>query len=379
MKILITGSNGFVGKNLVSTLAYLDEFEILTFNRNDDEVLLDRHTKDCDFVIHLAGVNRPLDKAEFYTGNVGLSEKLIASLKKNSNKAPILVTSSIQAELENDYGKSKKAGEELLIQYGKSENVEILIYRLPNLFGKWSKPFYNSVIATWCYQISRNEKTEISNPQQILHLVYIDDLIAEIILALNSKGNKVVDNYYSVMTSYKLSLNEILKTLLSFQNNRKTNFVANMANPIVSNLYSTYLSYLPTDSFSYDLISHSDDRGSFTEFIKSKFAGQISINVSKPNQSKGEHWHHSKNEKFVVIKGSGLIRFRDIFKDEIIEYRVSDKKFEVVDIPTGYTHNITNLGSEDMITLMWVNEPYNSNNPDTYYKLVDKEKKVWKN
>ena len=370
MKVLITGSKGFVGKNLVSTLEYLENFEILTFDRNDDESLLDKHTADCDYVVHLAGVNRPEKIEDFYTGNVSLVEDLINSLKKNNNKAPILVSSSVQAELDNDYGKSKKAGEDVLINYGRENNVEILIYRLPNLFGKWSKPFYNSVVATWCHQISRNEQIEISNPDHQLTLVYIDDLIKEIIAAINNEANKVIGNYYNVLTTYKITLNDLANTLQSFKESRKNRFIPNMHNSLTSKLYSTYLSYLPKDDFSYDLVMHKDSRGSFSEFIKSKYAGQVSINVSTAREVKGEHWHHSKNEKFLVVKGEGIIRFRNIFKEEIIEYKVSDKKLEVIDIPTGYTHNIENLTNEDMITIMWVNEPYNPDNPDTYYKKV---------
>lgn len=370
MKVLITGSQGFVGKNLVSTLEYLDEFKILTFDRSDDLSLLNKHAAECDFVVHLAGVNRPEKIDEFYTGNVGLVENLIQALKASNNKAPILVTSSVQAELDNDYGKSKKAGEDVLISYGKENNVKILIYRLPNLFGKWSKPFYNSVVATWCHQISRNKQIDISDPNHQLTLVYIDDLVKEIIAALNNEANLVVKNYYSVLNTYKITLKSLAKTLQSFKDSRKNRFIPNMDDSLTSKLYSTYLSYLPIDDFSYNLLTHKDSRGSFSEFIKSKYAGQVSINVSAPYQVKGNHWHHSKNEKFLVVKGEALIKFRNIFNQEVIEYKVSDKNLEVIDIPPGYTHNIINLTNEDMITIMWVNQPYNPDNPDTYYKEV---------
>ena len=371
MKVLITGSKGFVGKNLVSTLQYMEDYEILTYDRKDDIQVLKKHTKECDFVVHLAGVNRPKDTSDFYSGNVDLVQTLISCLKENDNQAPILVSSSIQAELDNDYGKSKKAGEDVLIDYGKKSGAKILVYRLPNLFGKWSRPFYNSVVATWSYQISRNEKIEISNSDHIMHLVYIDDLVKEIIAALDNKANKVVDYYYNVPLSYKITLKKLAETFKSFKDSRDNRYIANMADELTSKLYSTYLSYLPTDDFSYPLVMHSDDRGSFSEFVKSDYAGQVSINVSKANEAKGEHWHHSKNEKFLVVKGKASIKFRDIFKEEIIEYIVSDDKFEVVDIPTGYTHNITNLKDEDLITIMWVNEPFNPNNPDTYFKKVE--------
>ena len=379
MKVLITGSRGFVGKNLVSTLNYLDDYQILTFNSDDEDSVLKQHTKDCDFVVHLAGVNRPESTDEFYSGNVGLVEKLINYLEENNNKSPILVSSSIQAELDNDYGKSKKAGEDVLIDYGERAGVDILIYRLPNLFGKWTKPFYNSVVATWCYQIARGEEIEISNLDHQLHLVYIDDLIEEIIAALNNQANKVVDHYYNVMTSYKITLGDLSETLKSFKESRENRFIPNMNESITRKLYSTYLNYLPEDKFSYNLVEHKDDRGSFSEFIKSKYAGQVSINVSKAHETKGEHWHHSKNEKFLVVKGKASIKFREIFSKEVIEYKVSDEKLQVIDIPTGYTHNITNLSDEDLITVMWINEPYNPNSPDTYFKLVEKEgENEWK-
>lgn len=371
MKVLITGSKGFVGKNLVSTLLYMDDFEILTYDREDDVQVLKEHTKVCDFVVHLAGVNRPENKSDFYRGNADLIKTLISCLEENDNKSPILVSSSIQAELDNDYGKSKKAGEDFLIDYGKKTGVKIFIYRLPNLFGKWSRPFYNSVVATWSHQISRNEKIEISNPDHIMHLVYIDDLVKEIIAAINNEGNQVVDDYYAVPLSYKITLKKLAETLAYFKESRNNRYIANMADELTSKLYSTYLNYLPKDDFSYPLVMHSDDRGSFSEFVKSDYAGQVSINVSKANEAKGEHWHHSKNEKFLVVKGKASIKFRDIFEEEVIEYIVSDEKFEVVDIPTGYTHNITNLKNEDLITIMWVNEPFNPNSPDTYFKKVE--------
>lgn len=371
MKILITGSEGFVGKNLVSTLSYLDEYEILTFNSSDDDSLLDTHTKDCDFVVHLAGVNRPEKTSEFYSGNVGLVENLITNLEKNNNQAPVLVSSSIQAELDNDYGKSKKAGEDILIEYGKRSGAKVLIYRLPNLFGKWSKPFYNTVVATFAYQIAREKEIEISDKGHQLHLVYIDDLVKEIIAAIEGNPNQVVDNYYNVHTSYKITLEALANTFKSFKESRNNRYIANMKDELTSKLYSTYLNFLPTNQFSYPLVTHKDDRGSFSEFIKSDYAGQISINVSKANESKGEHWHHSKNEKFLVVSGKASIKFRDIFKKEVIEYIVSDDKFEVVDIPTGYTHNIKNLTDDDLVTVMWVNEPYNPDNSDTYDRDVE--------
>lgn len=366
MKVLVTGSNGFVGKNLISTLSESSQYEILTYDRENTIRDLNEYAKTCDFVVHLAGINRPKNKEEFYKGNAGLTETLCHALLEADNPVPILVSSSIQAELNNDYGQSKKEGEEYLLDYAKRSGADVLIYRLPNLFGKWTKPFYNSVVATWSYQIARNESIEINDPDHELTLVYIDDLVDEILRALQGKGNRVVDSYYSVPTTYPITLQDLAKTLKRFKMSRENRFIPNMSNDLVKKLYSTYLNYLPEDSFSYPLKMHCDDRGSFTEFIKSEYAGQVSINVSKPKITKGDHWHHSKNEKFLVVKGQGVIKFRDIFSEEVIEYYVSDKKLEVVDIPTGYTHNIINLGEEDMVTVMWVNEPFDPDKPDTY-------------
>lgn len=373
MKVLITGSNGFVGKNLLTTLKYIKDIELLTYNRQDDMALLEKHCMECDFVVHLAGVNRPQNIKDFYSVNVNLTANLLTKLKKHNNKAPILMSSSIQAESNNDYGKSKKAAEQLLINYGKTEGVNIFIYRLTNLFGKWAKPFYNSVVATWCHQISRGEEIEVSDPDHLMEFIYIDDLVSEIIAAINNKPYQLKENYYQVPTSYQITLGLLAKTLKSFKNSRNNFFIENMGDDLTKKLYSTYLNYLPVDDFSYPLVSHQDKRGSFTEVIKSKYAGQVSVNVSKAQETKGEHWHHSKNEKFLVVKGKALIQFREIFKEEIIEYVLSDEKFEIVDIPTGYTHNITNIGSGDLITIMWSNEPYNPEKADTYYEKVIKD------
>lgn len=371
MKILVTGSNGFVGKNLVSTLNNSNGYEVLIFDKDNTLDDLDRFARQCDFVVHLAGINRPEKPEDFYKGNAGLTETLCNLLLEVNNPVSILVSSSIQAELDNDYGKSKKEGEEILLQYSKESNAEVFIYRLPNLFGKWTKPFYNSVVATWSHQIARNEEINVDNPNHEMNLVYIDDLVHEIVEAINGMGNHVSNSYYEVPITYKTTLGELSTILKSFRSSRNNRFIPNMNDPLTKKLYSTYLNYLPEKDFSYPLVMHEDDRGSFSEFIKSDYAGQVSINVSKPHVTKGEHWHHSKNEKFLVVKGQGVIKFRDIFSKEVIEYCVSDQKLEVVDIPTGYTHNIVNLGDEDMITIMWVNEPFDPSNPDTYPMEVE--------
>lgn len=371
MKILVTGSQGFVGKNLVAELLN-QEYEVLTFDRQDSIEKLDDLTQEAEFVVHLAGINRPNEVKDFYTGNMGLTETLVSLLKKNSNLAPILISSSAQASLDNDYGKSKLAGEEVLLQHSKDNESKVLIYRFQNLFGKWSKPNYNSVIATWCYNISRNIKLEINNPATQLNLTYIDDVVAEIINAI--KGQPSMDNEgnYFVQETYQITLGQIHEMLIGFRNSRDNHFVANMGKGFESKLYSTYLSYLPEDGFSYPLKMNVDQRGSFTEFIKSDDRGQVSINVSKPGITKGEHWHHSKNEKFLVVSGEGVIRLRNLFDDKIIEYKVNGDSLKVVDIPPGYTHNISNTGSGDMVTVMWVNEPFDPENPDTFFLPVAK-------
>lgn len=369
MKILVTGSNGFVGKNLISTLKGMD-YKVFTFDRDSDIEVLDLVIPKCDFIVHLAGANRPENSEDFFLVNQDLTSTIIDKVKCSEKQIPILLSSSIQADNDNDYGKSKLGGEKILLDYAKDTDSDVFIYRYPNLFGKWSKPNYNTVIATWCHNISRDLPIIVNDPKAEIELVYIDDVVNEIINAINGKAHKVKDNYYSVPVSYKVTLGEIRSLLVSFQESRKNLFVPDMTPGFETKLYSTYLSFLHKDNFSYPLVTHSDDRGSFTEFIKSKDRGQVSINVSKPGITKGEHWHHSKNEKFLVVKGEGLIQLRNVFSEEVIEYYVSDKKFEVVDIPTGYTHNIINNSNEDMVTVMWVNEPFDPDHPDTYFEKV---------
>jgi len=365
MNILITGANGFVGKNLVATLKQNDEYTIFSYTRNSSEKELDEYTKKADFVFHLAGVNRPENEEEFKKGNTDFTATLLNKLAENNNKAPILITSTIQAELDNPYGKSKKAAEELIFEYGKNNNVKTFVYRLPNLFGKWSKPNYNTVIATFCHKVAKGEEITINDPNVELTLAYIDDVVEEFINALNDNGTKTGD-YYEASVTYTKKLGYIADLIKSFKETRKNRFIPNMDDAFTKKLYSTYLNFLPEDDFSYPLVMHEDDRGHFTEFVKSSHAGQVSINISKPGIEKGDHWHHTKNEKFLVVSGEGVIKFRDPHSDEVIEYNVSGEKLEVVDIPTGYTHSIVNIGNTDMVTVMWVNEPFDPANPDTY-------------
>lgn len=369
MKILVTGAKGFIGKNLIYELKNRGYNDILEYDRDTDLKELEYFSKNADFIFHLAGVNRPKDESEFMEGNFGFTSELLDLLKKHNNNCPILLSSSVQALKDNPYGKSKRAGEDLLFVYGKETGARILIYRLPNVFGKWSTPNYNSVIATFCHNIARDLPIRVNDPSVAMNLVYIDDVVEELINALEGKENKR-GLFCEVSIVHTITLGEITDLLYSFKKSREDRSVPNMSDPFIKKLYSTYLSYIPEDKFSYDLEMNTDQRGSFTEFLKTKDRGQISINISKPCITKGNHWHHTKNEKFLVVSGKGVIRFRKVDSEKVIEYFVSGDRLEVVDIPTGYTHNIENLGETDMVTIMWANELFNPNKPDTYFLEV---------
>lgn len=369
MKILVTGAKGFVGKNLIAELKNRGYNEVYECDIETTAEELENYTRDCEFVFHLAGVNRPKDESEFMKGNFGFTTTLLELLKVNNNKSRILVSSSIQAERDNPYGLSKKAGEDAVFIYGKEQNIEVLVYRLPNLFGKWCRPNYNSVIATFCNNIARNEEIQINDPSVELTLAYIDDVVSEFISALEGNPNKQEAYCYIPVTS-KTTLGNIANLIYSFKESRKNLMIPDMKDNFSKKLYSTYLSYIPEDNYSYEVKVNSDNRGSFTELFKSEDRGQVSLNVAKPGIVKGNHWHHTKNEKFVVISGKAVIRFRKIDSDKVIEYYVSGDKLEVVDIPVGYTHNIENIGDTDLLTIMWANEPFDPNNPDTYFMEV---------
>lgn len=369
MKILITGAKGFIGKNLVAEFRNRKYSDIYEYDLETDPSLLDDYCKEADFVFHLAGVNRPIEQKEYMEGNFGFTSTLLNTLKKYKNSCPVMISSSIQAEIENPYGKSKKAGEDLLFNYSKETSSNVLIYRFPNVFGKWCRPNYNSVIATFCHNIAHNLPITVNDPSVVLKLVYIDDVVKELINALEGKETKK-GAFCEVPEVYSITLGEIVDLLYSFKNSREERSIPDMSNGFTKKLYSTYLSYLPSDNFNYELKMNIDNRGSFTEFIRTIDRGQVSVNVSKPGITKGNHWHNTKNEKFLVVSGRGVIRFRKIDSNEIIEYYVSGDKLEVVDIPVGYTHNIENLGDTDMVTIMWVNEPFEPDKPDTYYLEV---------
>ena len=369
-KVLVTGAKGFIGKNLVLELKNRKTFEVFECDVDTTEEQLAQFAKECEFVFHLAGVNRPQRTEEFMEGNYGFTTKLLEILQKNENRSPILMSSSIQAKLDNDYGKSKKAGEDYILDYGSNNSIATYVFRLPNVYGKWCRPNYNSAIATFCNNIARGLEIKVNDRSTLLTVVYIDDVVNAFIDAADGIVARDDDGYCKVSIEDKITLGEIVDTLYSFKDSRKTLSVANMNRGVIKKLYSTYLSYLPEDEFAYDLRMNADARGSFTEFLRTDGQGQVSINISKPHIVKGNHWHHTKNEKFLVVKGTGVIRFRKIGTDNVIEYPVSGDKLQVVDIPCGYTHNIENVGDDDMVTVMWANEPFDKDHPDTFYEEV---------
>ena len=369
MKILLTGSNGFIARNLLAELRNKGYSEIFEYDMDTEPELLDEFCRQADFVFHLAGVNRPKDKKEFMEGNFGFTSLLLDTLKKHDNTCPLMLSSSIQAELDNPYGESKKAGEDLLFKYSEETGARVLVYRFPNVFGKWCRPNYNSAIATFCHNIARGEEIQVNDRSVLMNLVYIDDVLEELIKGLEDNGNKVGD-FFEVPITHTATLGEIVDLIYSFKRSREDRSLPHMGDEFTKKLYSTYLSYLPEDEFSYDLKMNKDDRGSFTEFLKTPDRGQVSVNVSKAGITKGNHWHHTKNEKFLVVSGRGVIRFRKIDSDNVIEYFVSGEKLEVVDIPVGYTHNIENLGEGDMVTIMWANESFDPKKADTYFMEV---------
>lgn len=369
MKILVTGSNGFIGKNLVAELKNRNFNNIFEFDKENSIDSLDEYCKQADFIYHLAGINRPNNQTEYMVGNYSFTSFILDKLKLHNNHCPILFSSSIQAELDNPYGLSKKADEEILFRYGEEFKSKILVYRLPNIFGKWCKPNYNSVIATFCHNIASNIPIQVNDSNVYMNLVYIDDVVDEIINALEGKESKN-GLFYEVKTVYKVTLRNVLELIYSFKNSRETLILPDISDSFIKKLYSTYLSYLPKNQFSYFLKMNMDIRGSLTEFIKTLGSGQVSVNVSKPEITKGNHWHRTKIEKFLVVSGIGIIRFRRIDSDEVFEYYVSGERMEIVDVPPGYAHSLENLGKGDLITIIWANEIIEIEKPDTNYSEV---------
>ena len=398
MKILITGAKGFVGRNLVENLKNIKDGknrtrdlkidEIFEYDIDTDPNLLDGFCKEADFVFNLAGVNRPKDQSEFMEGNFGFASTLLETLKKYQNNCPVMLSSSIQATLigrygESDYGKSKLAGEELFFDYSKETGAKVLIYRFPNLFGKWCRPNYNSAVATFCNNIANDLPIQVNDRNTKLELLYIDDLVEEMLDALEGKEHhcefdglntvaKEDGKYCFVPTTHQVTLGEIVDLLYFFNNQPKTLVIPEIPNNSFSKkLYSTYLSYLPKEKVAFPLKMNVDGRGSFTELLKSEKCGQVSINISKPGITKGQHWHNTKWEFFIVVAGHGLIQERKIGTDEVIEFEVSGDKIEAIHMLPGYTHNIINLSeTENLVTVMWANESFDPKKPDTFFEEV---------
>ncbi|WP_415407165.1 UDP-2-acetamido-2,6-beta-L-arabino-hexul-4-ose reductase [Sulfurovum sp. CS9] len=369
MQVLVTGSNGFIGKNLLERLSRVEGIEVDTFDKDDSVDTLASKVAKADFIFHLAGVNRPENPEEFYEGNRDLTQKLVEAAKQSGRKIPILMSSSTQVERDNDYGKSKLGGEAALEAYAKESGSTVYIYRLPNVFGKWSRPNYNTVIATWCHNSTHDLPIQINDESVELDLVYIDDVVEHFVRHLDENGKEGVV-YGEVSPVYRKTLGEIHNLLVSFKESRKSLIVPRVGRGFERALYATYLSFLPTDRFSYELKGYEDERGTFYEFVKTLDSGQFSISTTAPGITRGNHYHNSKNEKFLVIKGEASIKHRQIHGDDVVEYKVSDKKMEVVEMIPGYTHDITNTGDSEMVLLLWANEALDRDNPDTYFLKV---------
>ena len=399
MNILITGAAGFVGKNLTAALEAIRDGkdrthpglaigELYLYDIDSPKALLEEACQKADFVFNLAGVNRPQNQEEFMQGNFGFASTLLDTLKKYNNTCPVMLSSSIQATLigryDSEYGISKKAGEELFFQYGQQTGAKVLVYRFPNLFGKWCRPNYNSAVATFCNNIANDLPITVNDPTVQLELLYIDDLVDEMIAALEGKENRCEfegietvltadGRYCAAPISHKVTLGQIVELLKSFRDQPKTLIMPEIPeNSLAKKLYSTYLSYLPREKASFSLKMNEDARGSFTELLKTEKCGQVSVNISKPGITKGQHWHHTKWEFFIVVAGRGLIQQRRIGTDEVLNFEVSGDKIEAVHMLPGYTHNIINLSeTENLVTVMWANEQFDPNKPDTFFEVVE--------
>lgn len=397
MNILVTGAKGFVGKNLCAALKNIRDGkdrtrnikieEIFEYDIDTEKSLLDGFCENSDFVFNLAGVNRPKETAEFMQGNFGFASELLEALKKHNNKCPVMLSSSIQATLigryDSDYGRSKKAGEDLFFKYSEETGAKVLVYRFPNLFGKWCRPNYNSAVATFCNNTANDLPITVNDRNTELELLYIDDLVAEMLDALENNEHHcefdgintvITENgkYCAVPTTHKVTLGEIVDLLEQFKTQPKTLLMPEIPNnSFAKKLYSTYLSYLPGSKVSFPLKMNIDERGSFTELLKTANCGQFSVNISKPGITKGQHWHNSKWEFFIVVSGHGLIEERKIDSDEVLRFEVTGEKIEAIHMLPGYTHNIINLSNtEDLVTLMWANEQFDPSHPDTYFEKV---------
>jgi len=369
LSILVTGAKGFIGKNLVAELKNQGFMDIFEYDIDTSTTELDSFCQSATFVYHLAGVNRPQNNTEFMTGNCGFTAALLAMLQKHNNNCPLVLASSAQAALANPYGQSKKAAEDMLFEHSQATGAKLFVYRLPNVFGKWCRPNYNSVVATFCFNIARDLPITIHEPSTELNLVYIDDVVAEFVRALHGQEHSL-DNYCIVPITHHIALGDLADLLYSFRDSRTNLTVPDLTDAITRKLYATYLSSLPESALCYPLKMNSDARGSFTEFVRTLGQGQFSVNITKPGITKGNHWHHTKHEKFMVVSGHGIIRLRVVDTDVVTSFHVSGDSLQVAEIPPGYTHNIENLGESDLVTLMWASEPFDKDRPDTYMARV---------
>ncbi|NLW13523.1 MAG: SDR family oxidoreductase [Trueperella sp.] len=365
MRVLVTGSKGFIGRNLTVRLQEQGKYEILEIDRENSWESVVQALATADYVVHLAGINRPKTEDEFGAGNVGFTQRLCAELERQGRSLPILFSSSIQAILDNPYGRSKREAEEVIANYAQRTGAPAIIYRLPNVFGKWCRPNYNSVVATFCYNIARDLPITISDPNRELELAYIDDVVRAFLADMDLSERTGV-YYREVPVTHKTTLAKLADTIRSFKESRRTLLVPDHADPFTHKLYATYLSYLDSEDFAYDLEQRIDARGALAEFIKSKHVGQIFVSRTKPGITRGNHYHHTKNEKFLVLSGEAIVRFRRIDDESVIEYSVRGEDFRVIDIPPGYTHSIQNVGDTELVTLFWANEIFDPENPDTY-------------
>ena len=366
MNILITGARGFMGKNLRSALTGRcgDAHRLMLLDMPHTEEELLAAAAEADFVFHLAGVNRPTDPADFQKGNADFTRQLLTLLKERGKRPPVLLSSSIQAALENPYGQSKLSAEQAVAEYAQETGAAVYRYRLPNVFGKWSRPNYNSAVATFCHNVARGLPITVNDPSVTLRLVYIDDVVEEFLRAMEGQPHREGE-WCAVQPVHEVNLGHMAELIQSFPALRDSLTAPDQSDPLVKKLYATYLSFLPPEDFSRPTVTHADQRGSFTELLHMGSRGQVSLNVSKPHITKGDHWHQTKHEKFIVLQGEGVIRFRKVGDSTVIAYKVSGENLTVVDIPTGYTHSIENTGDTDMLTLMWANEVFDPAHPDT--------------
>lgn len=368
IKVVVTGAYGFIGRNLCVRLSCLDNVEIHKVGRDTTKDELQSCIRGADVVYHLAGVNRPEKVEDFVEGNVDFTSQVLESIKLSSKKPTLVVSSSTQAELKNDYGKSKRAAEDMIHEFAKEGHCHGVVFRLPGVFGKWSRPNYNSVVSTFCYNVANGKEIEVRDRSYAFPLVYVDHVVEQFLEHLH--GSTEAFKFDRIRTEFQTTLGFLADTIRSFPESRKSLHLPKVGDPFIKCLYSTYLTYLPEDQFSYKMELKVDDRGDLFEWIKSENFGQIFISTTKPGITRGNHFHHTKTEKFLVIRGEAIIRFRQIDTVKVIEYQVNGENPTVVDIPTGYTHNITNVGDSELITLFWANEIFDQDKTDTYFLEV---------